>query len=163
MFSSSFATLDGGVSDVSLNTIFSQNSKGVWGDQIIANEDKERKKREKEKEEKIRKKMEEEYIKREQKQVEEYNRRLNDYIEIHGNYWRHPDIENCYIPITRKSVPALDKVNRISIWLQDNGEYMTPMTLVARIGGEDWTKEEYCELYCREVIEDGVTKYYFEN
>jgi hypothetical protein len=37
------------------------------------------------------------------------------------------------------------------------------MTLVGRIGEEDWTKEEYCELYCREKSEDGVTKYYFEN
>lgn len=163
MFSSSFATLDGVASDVSLNAIFGSNSEIVWCDQRIANEDKERKKREKEKEEKLRKKMEEERIKRVQKQVEEYNRRLNDYIEIHGNYWRHPEIENCYIPITTKSVPALDKVNTISIWLQDNGEYMTPMTLVGRIGGEDWTKEEYCELYCREEIEDSVTKYYFEN
>ena len=163
MFSSSFATLDGVESDISLNTLFGQKSKVVWGDQIIANEDKERKKREKEKEKKLRKKKKEESIKREQEQLEQYNRRLNDYIEIHGNYWRHPEIENCYIPITRKSVPALDKVNTISIWLEDNGEYITPMTLVARIGGEDWTKEEYCNIYCREEIEDGITNYYFEN
>ena len=82
MFSSSFATLDGVESDISLNTLFGQKSKVVWGDQIIANEDKERKKREKEKEEKLRKKKKEESIKREQEQLEQYNRRLNDYIEI---------------------------------------------------------------------------------
>jgi hypothetical protein len=163
MFNSSFATINGATSDVSLNTVFNSGSEIVWGDQRIANEDKERKKREKEEEQELRKQRIEEYKKKSKKIRVEYERRLMDYIEIHGNYWQHPQIENCYIPITRRSVPSLDKVNTISIWLQDNGEYMTPMTLVGRIGGEDWTKEEYCELYCREEIEDGVTKYYFEN
>jgi len=80
MFSSSFATLDGVTSDVSLNTVFNSGSEIIWGDQRIAKEDKERKKREKEKEEESRKKMADDYKKRERKNLEEYNIHLNTQI-----------------------------------------------------------------------------------
>lgn len=62
-----------------------------------------------------------------------------------------------------KNVPSKDKVNRISIWIKENGEYFTPMTLVARIGGRDLTKEEYFEKYCvkGDCDEKGDSKYYF--
>jgi len=155
MFSSSFATINREISDTSHSEI-------IWGDQIIANENKKRKEEEKEEEEKLRKKQIEEYHKQSQKIKVEYEKCLMDYIKIHGNYWQHPQIDNCYIPIKTKNVLSLDKVNRISLWLQGNGEYSTPSTLLGRIGGKDWTKEEYCKLYCNEKIEDGVTKYYFK-
>lgn len=150
MFSSSFATLNN--DDISKNIMFGTNE---WGDERIRKEDNERKKREKEKEEKLRNELK-------KKRENEEKRRLKEYKELHGDYWVHPEITNCYIPLTIRGVPSLDKVNRISLWLQDNGNFMTPMTLLARIGGNNWTIDEYLELHCEKKNEDGQVKYYYK-
>ena len=128
-------------------------------------QDGERIRKEKEKElEKLRQhKMK---IKREdekRKKIENQKAALVQFKLKYGDFWKHPEFENCYIPIEIKNVPSKDKVNGISIWIKENGEYSTPMTLVARIGGCDLTKEEYFEKYCikGDCDEKGNLKYYF--
>jgi hypothetical protein len=105
-------------------------------------------------------------IKREdekRKQIETQKVALVHYKLKYGDFWKHPEFENCYIPIEIKHVPSKDKVNRIDIWIEENGEYSTHMTLVARVGGSNLTKEEYFEKYCikGDCDEKGNLKYYF--
>jgi hypothetical protein len=97
------------------------------------------------------------------KQIENQKAALVQFKLKYGDFWKHPEFENCYIPIEIKNVPSKDKVNGIGIWIKENGEYSTPMTLVARIGGSDLTKEEYFEKYCvkGDCDEEGNLKYYF--
>ena len=122
-----------------------------------------RKEKEKELEEirlkKINMKREEE----KRKQIEKKKAALIQFKLKYGDFWKHPEFENCYIPIEIKHVPSKDKVNGIGIWIEENGEYSTPMTSVARIGGSDLTKEEYFEKYCvkGDCDEKGNLKYYF--
>lgn len=157
MFSSSFATLNN--DDISKNIMFGTNE---WGDERIRKEDNERKKREKEKEEKLRNEFKKKYENKEKNCIQIEKRRLKEYKELHGDYWVHPEITNCYIPLTIKGVSSLDKVNRISLWLQDNGNFITSITELARIGGNDWTIDEYLELHCEKKNEDGQVKYYYK-
>ena len=156
-FKTSFATLDEAYNDSYYNIDDRSMLEKI--------QDGERIRKEKEKElEKLRQhKMK---IKREEekrKQIKKEKAALVQFKLKYGDFWKHPEFENCYIPIEIKHVPSKDKVNGIGIWIKENGEYSTPMTLVARIGGSDLTKEEYFEKYCvkGDCDEKGNLKYYF--
>ena len=97
------------------------------------------------------------------KREEKAAKALIEFKKKHGDFWKHPEFENCYIPIEIRNVPSKDKVNGIGIWIEENGEYSTPMTLVARIGGEDLSKKEYLSKYCipGDRDKDGNVTYYF--
>ena len=156
-FKTSFATLDEAYNDSYYNIDDRSMLEKI--------QDGERIRKEKEKElEKLR--QHKIKIKREEekgKQIEKQKTALVQFKRKYGDFWKHPEFENCYIPIEIKHVPSKDKVNGIGIWIKENGEYSTPMTLVARIGGSDLTKEEYFEKYCvkGDCDEKGNLKYYF--
>jgi len=152
-FKTRFATLDEAYND----SYYNNDNRSML--EII--QDGERIRKEKELE-----KLRQHKIKREdekRKQIENQKAALVQFTLKYGDFWKHPEFENCYIPIEIKNVPSKDKVNGISIWINENVEYSTPMTLVARIGGSDLTKEEYFEKYCvkGDCDEEGNLKYYF--
>ena len=152
-----FATLDEAYNDSYYN-----NDNRTMLEKI---QDGERIRKEKEKElEELRKRIMK--IKREEeerKQIENQKAALVQFKLKYGDFWKHPEFENCYIPIEIKNVPSKDKVNGISILIQENGEYSTPMTLFTRISNSELTKEEYFEKYCvkGDCDEKGNLKYYF--
>lgn len=156
-FKCRFATLDEAYND----SYYNNDNRSML--EKIQDGDRIRKEKEKELEKLRQHKMK---IKREdekRKKIENQKAALVQFKLKYGNFWKHPEFENCYIPIEIKNVPSKDKVNGIGIWIEENGEYSTPMTLVARIGGSDLTKEEYFEKYCvkGDCDEKGNLKYYF--
>lgn len=126
----------------------------MWGDGRIAMEDRKRREEERLRQE-IERKNAEEQRKREH---EEAQRRakdaMNRYRKEHGNYWEY---FGCYIPLERRSVPAKDKVNTVSMYIDNDGKLGVMETLVARVGGSDYTQDEYRAKYCQK--RNG--KYYF--
>jgi hypothetical protein len=156
-FKCRFATLDEAYNDAYYN-----NDNRLFIDKFKEGE---RLQKEKEKE------LEELRLKKIRMQREEEGRQIkekekNGLIEFkkkYGGFWKHPEFENCYVPIEIKNVPSKDKVNRISIWIQENGEYSTPMTLLARTGGSDLTEEDYFSKYCikGDCDKEGNLNYYF--
>ena len=156
-FKPRFATLDEAYND----SYYNNDNRNML--EKIQDGERIRKKKEKELEKLRQHKMK---IKREEekrKQIKKEKAALVQFKLKYGDFWKHPEFENCYIPIEIKHVPSKDKVNGIGIWIKENGEYSTPMTLVARIGGSDLTKEEYFEKYCvkGDCDEKGNLKYYF--
>ena len=90
----------------------------------------------------------------EEQRKREYEEAMDRYRKEHGNYWEY---FGCYIPLERRSVPAKDKVNTVSMYIDNDGNVSQMQTLVARVGGSDYTQEEYRAKYCQE--RNG--KYYF--
>ena len=154
-FQSSFATLDEAYGDVSAG-LYSSSSDTIWGDQRIAKEDQKRKEEDALKGEITRQKNMEKYAEQERKAKKQYDRRVSEYRELHGDYWKHPEVPNCLIPLEINGVPAKDTVNTYSLILKDGGEYDTWMTLVGTIG-EPWTDEEFYDMFC----ERRDDKYYY--
>lgn len=156
-FKTRFATLDEAYND----SYYNNDDRTML--EKIQDGDRIRKEKEKELEKLRQHKMK---IKREEEKRKQIENKKAAFVQFklkYGDFWKHPEFENCYIPIEIKNVPSKDKVNGISILIQENGEYSTHMTLVARIGGSDLTKEEYFEKYCvkGDCGEKGNLKYYF--
>lgn len=156
-FKCRFATLDEAYND----SYYNNDNRNIV--EKIKDDERIRKEKEKELEELRQHKIK---IKREEEQrnkTEKQKAALVQFKLKYGDFWKHPEFENCYIPIEIKHVPSKDKVDRISIWIKENGEYTTPMTLIKRIDGSDLTKEEYFEKYCvkGDCDEKGNSKYYF--
>lgn len=61
-----------------------------------------------------------------------------------GDYWKYGDI---YVPIEILSIPALDRVNTVSLLLH-NSEHHIVKTALDSLRPE-YTKEEYLEKYCK--------------
>jgi hypothetical protein len=78
-------------------------------------------------------------------------------IDIEMNMETIGEYFGCYIPLERRSVPAKDKVNTVSMYIDNDGNVSQMQTLVARVGGSDYTQEEYRARYCQK--RNG--KYYF--
>jgi len=154
-FQSSFATLDEAYGDVSAG-LYSSSSETVWGDKRIAKDAQKRKEEDALKEEIARQKFMKKRAEEDRKAKEEYERRLAEYRELHGDYWEHPEVPNCLIPLEIRGVPAKDTVNRYTLMLQDGGEYDAWMTLVGTTR-EPWTNEEYYDMFC----ERHDDKYYY--
>ena len=156
-FQSSFATLDEAYGDVSAG-LYSSSSETVWGDKRIAKDAQKKKEEEIARQKFMKKRTEEERKAKEEerKAKEEYERRLAEYRELHGDYWGHPEVPNCLIPLEIRDVPAKDTVNRYTLMLQDGGEYDAWMTLVGT-NREPWTNEEYYDMFC----ERHDDKYYY--
>ena len=150
-------TLDD-IKNKSFNELFGEGSGIVWGDQIIANQEKEHDKLIKKREKEEREKRELERL----MSIRLARERLNKYISKYGNYWKHSQVD-CYIPIDVRRVPSLDRANYLSIFIKDDGEFSIAETLV-KSHREPMTKDEYLEKYCYLKKIDGEEKYvYYEH
>lgn len=86
-----------------------------------------------------------------------------EFKKKNGNFWKHPEFENCYIPIEVKNVPSKDNVNTIGLYINEDGTYTTYTTLVGKKDGNDFTREEYFDKYCiyGEHDKHGNLNYYY--
>ena len=94
------------------------------------------------------KKIEEEKLEYQHKRNDAKDKNLKaieEYKEKNGNYWKYGDV---YVPIEMGSIPALDKVNRVSL-LRHGSEYHIVTTALASINPQDYTNEEYHEKFCK--------------
>lgn len=73
------------------------------------------------------------------------------YVEKHGNYWKGP--AGLLIPMEKKAVPSLDRVNSTSYLLSNNGDICVGQTLAGSNRG-GYTDDEYREAF-GELREDG--------
>ena len=114
------------------------------------------------------KKLEDERIRQEKieldnknNEIKKKNRRiLRRFMRKNKGVWKHPQF-NCYIPVEIKSVPSKDGVNKCSLRINKDGTYNIWESLVGRIGGEDWTEDEYLQEYCRLGEGKYSNNYYF--
>ena len=88
---------------------------------------------------------------------------ITKFKKKHGEFWKHPEFDTCYIPIQISTVLSKDKVNTIGVHFEDNEEYSTLMTQSARVGGEDWSREEYMERFCvpGNITGSSETRHYY--
>ena len=143
-FVSDFAEVDN-------TTMFNEH---MWGDGRIAMEDRKRREEERLRQEIECKKAEEERKRKHEEAQKRAKEAMDRYRKEHGDYWEY---FGCYIPLERRAVPAKDKVNTVSMFIDSDGNVSQMETLVGRIGGSDYTQEEYRAKYCQE--RNG--KYYF--
>lgn len=91
--------------------------------------------------------IEKEKLKNKKKYDDSIKKNLKDieeYKKIYGNYWRY-DLADIYVPIEILSIPALDKVNRVSLFFtnfNNNFEYLVTTTELMTTQ-EHYTIEEY--------------------
>jgi len=137
--------------EVGNTTMFNEH---MWGDGRIAMEDRKIREEARLREEIERKKVQEQIQRKREEAQKRANEAMEKYRKEHGDYWEY---FGCYIPLKRRSVPAKDKVNTVSMFIDNDGNVSQMETLVGRIGGNDYTQEEYRAKYCRE--KNG--KYYF--
>lgn len=146
--------------DISFNS--QSLSDHVWGEQIIKQQDEERKERERIELEKYELKL-----KREREQLEKQRKLENkikeeEYIEVNETDMWNPgkDYPDILVPLSIKRIPALDKANFVELWLQRYGEFNIVNTLVGSLL-EPYTIEEYYEKFCVKQNINGETKYIF--
>tara|TARA_A100001015_G_scaffold282462_1_gene346734 strand:+ start:1326 stop:1664 length:339 start_codon:yes stop_codon:yes gene_type:complete len=74
---------------------------------------------------------------------------IEKYRSIYGDYWEY---FNCLIPLEVRSIPSKDRVNHVSMYIE-NGE-VKYLTSLLRSNKTDYTLDEYRSKFCRE--EDGI-------
>jgi hypothetical protein len=155
MFACSFATLDQAYGDDRMSL-----------DKIKADvEEEKRIKKEKEEQRRIAQEKEKEEQRRIAQEKEEKRRKKNHrimrrFMRVNDGIWKHPHF-NCYIPVEIMYVPSKDRVNKCSLMIKEDGTYDVWETLVGRIGGSDWTEEEYLKEYCITGVGEYTDNYYF--
>lgn len=130
----------------------------IWGDQKIATAIAEE---EKQKEnERISKRIENERIEKERQRILLLKReeRINLYKNKYGDYWKYEDI---YVPLSIRSIPSIDKINRITLCIDDEGEPSIISTLLGGPKENEYTLDDYHAKFCTMKYEDGENRYYY--
>lgn len=99
----------------------------------------------------IEEKEEKDRIKREEQQrkwkIESVKRDI-EFRKICGEHWYYKKADT-YVPVDIRSVPALDRVNSLSVHLGSDGKLSFRQTLVAGYMSP-YTVDEYHEKYCEQ-------------
>lgn len=135
-----------------------------WGSDIIKQEEKERKEREKKRYDEQVKIIEVqiEEAKELKRQINEKN--IKDYIEINGtNLWKAGnDYPNIFVPLSVINIVALDKVNNITLWLGKNGTNNKMESLLRPSNDiEPYTINEYYQTFCTKVLINNDIQYIY--
>ena len=135
----------------------------VWGDQLIKQQENERKERERKRFEEYTLKLEKAREEKIKKQKLEKELKEKEYVEINKTDMWEPgkDYPNIFVPLSIKKIPSLDKVNFLELWLYRDGKFDIVSTAVGVINVKPFTIEEYYEEFCTKEEKNGEIKYIF--